>query len=492
VRRHLHSLGRQTLVYGVSAAALQIMGVVTLPVFARTFSPAEYGVLEIVLLGLSAMLVIADLGMASASQRSYFDYTDGDATERRAVLATALVMGVATASLIAVLLIAFREAIARWLVHDEAHTGLVVLVAVTLPVAIVAAFLREVMRLRFMAGRYSISAIAGAVVAAAVGVGLVLGTDEGVKGVLIGMLAGNAVAVVVGLAGTAGFIGTRLSRKELRTMLAFGLPLIPAAFAMWGLAFLDRLMLSRLADLDEVGQYAVGGRLASVLMLVVTAFGLAYAPFMLSLFSEDREVEKQVRGRTLTYVAIVLTTISLVLALFAREVITVVAPGYSTAYQVVGVLCLGVTVFGLSSVIMGGISLARRSGYFATFSGIALAVNVALNAVLIPPLGGFGAGLATACAYVLLAGLYYRKSQQLYPTPFEPQKVLAVVLLGAAALPLGFLPLGPEFVALKLVGLLMFVLGLFATRVIGHVEIVELKSLLRRLTGSAEAKASGV
>jgi O-antigen/teichoic acid export membrane protein len=485
MRDRLLSLGRQTLVYGVSAAALQIVGVITLPVFARTFSPDEYGVLEIATVGLSAMLVIADLGMASASQRSYFDYTEEDVDGRRAVLSTALATALAAAAVIAALLIVFRGPIAGGLFDDRSYSDLVVLVALAVPMSIAATFFREVMRLRFMAWRFTISATAGAVIAAAVGVGLVLGTEVGVDGVLIGLLAGNAVAVAFGLAVTFRYIGARLSRKELRVMLAFGLPLIPAVAAMWGLAFLDRVMLSALADLEEVGQYAVGARFASVLMFVVTAFGLAYTPFMLSMFSEDSELEKQVRSRTLTYVAIVLTAVSLALALFAREIATVVAPDYTQAYEVVGVLCLGVTVFGLSSVTMAGISLARRTAYFGAYSGLALAVNLALNLVLIPPLGGFGAALATAVAYVVLTTLSYRKAQALYPTPYEPRKTVIVLLVGGALMALGFLPLGIGAVALKLLALAAFAGALVVGGVLDRPELIELRRLVAFPRGSA-------
>jgi O-antigen/teichoic acid export membrane protein len=485
VKQRLYSLAKQTLVYGVSAAALQIVGVITLPVFARTFTPSEYGVLEIATAALAAMLVIADLGMASASQRSYFDYSDEEVHERRAVIATALATSLATASLVAAVLILFREPIAGWLLHSRDEGDVVALVALCLPVAILALLLREVMRLRFMPWLYSLSSIAGAVVAAALGIGLVVAADTGVEGVLIGVLAGHAVSVLVGIPATARHVGRRLSRAELRVMLAYGLPLLPAAAAMWGLAFVDRVLLSRLADLDDVGQYAVGARFAAVLILVVTAFGLAYTPYMLSMYAEDREVEKQVRGRTLTYLAIVLTAISLMLALFAREIATIVAPDFTQAYEVVGILCLGVSVFGISTVAMAGISLVRKTGYYAAFSLTALAVNVGLCFALIPPLGAVGAALAAAGAYALLTALYYHRSQRLYPTPYEPRKVIAVLVLGAALVPLGLLPLGPEFVALKVSGLIAFAVALFAVRVVGRPELMELKSLVGRLTPRA-------
>jgi O-antigen/teichoic acid export membrane protein len=491
VREHLSSLGRQTLVYGLSATAIQIVGVVTLPVFARVFTPSEYGALEIATVGLAAMALIADLGMAAAAQRSYFDYGDDQATERRRVLATAVATALAASLTLCVLIVVFRRPLADWLFDGQLYTTLVALVGVAIPLTILAALLREMMRLHFRPWHYAASASLAAVVTGGVGVVLVLGTDVGVEGVLIGAVSGSAVAAVYGLVVEGRELRAPLSRGELRTMLAFGLPVIPTAAALWGLTFLDRIMLSRLDDLAEVGQYAVAARFSMVTMLAVSAFSLAFSPFILSLWSEDREAEKQVRARTLTYLTVVLATLSVLLALFAREVASVIAPKFDSAYQLVGILCLGVTLFGVSSVTMTGITFMRRTRLLALYSGAAVAVNVGLCLALIPPLGGVGAALATGVGYALLAVAYYVHGQRLYPTPFEPRKTVSVLIAAAAVMPLGLLPLGLGSVALKVAGLAAFGAALALLRILDPPELAELRALARssfRRTASTGAE----
>jgi O-antigen/teichoic acid export membrane protein len=306
---------------------------------------------------------------------------------------------------------------------------------------------------------------------------------------MVGMVVGNALATLYGLAVAGRHVGLRLSRPELRTMLAFGLPLVPTAAALWGLSFLDRVMLGQLADLSEVGQYAVGARFAMVVMFLVSAFGLAFSPFILSLWAEDRELEKRVRVRTLTYVTTVLTALSVLITLFAREIATVVAPGFDDAHRVVGLLCVGVVLFGISSVTMSGISFARRSRVFAICSAVAVAINAGLNVVLIPAIGGEGAALATAVAYGFLATAYYVVSQRLYPTPYEPRKAVLVVVLGAAVMPLGLLPLGLASVAAKVAGVAAFAGAVLALGVFDPPENAELRGILRRAARRAPAPA---
>ncbi len=82
-------LGKQAIVYGIGGGALQVVGVLTLPIYARVFQPAQYGVLEVATVGFAALLVLVNTGMTSASLRSFHDYTDDQGAQRRAALSRA-------------------------------------------------------------------------------------------------------------------------------------------------------------------------------------------------------------------------------------------------------------------------------------------------------------------------------------------------------------------------------------------------------------------
>ncbi len=67
-------LARQTLTYAVSGVIGPAIAVLTLPVFARVFTQAEYGVLELGTTLTTLALTVTDLGLLAAAQRSFFDY----------------------------------------------------------------------------------------------------------------------------------------------------------------------------------------------------------------------------------------------------------------------------------------------------------------------------------------------------------------------------------------------------------------------------------
>ncbi len=477
---HTSTLARHTLAYGLSGFVVPLVGVVTLPIYSRVFSPSEYGLLELgfVLTGIG--LVVADAGLSAAAQREFYEYRPEQAAERRNVLFTALCATLLLALAAAGVLALLGDTVSSRVLERPGEDTLVVVVAATIPAITLATYLREVMRLGFRTNHYLVSATLTAVLTGVLGVLAVVALDLGVEGVFLGTLVASLVAGAYGAVAIRSDLAGRFSRRELRALLAFGLPLVPAAVASWALLLVDRVILRRLEDLDAVGQYAIASRLSGILVLGMTAFVLALGPYLLSVYSEQPDQEKLVRGRTLTYLAFTLGLGALVLTLFAGELTQLLAPDYDEAADAVGPLAFGAVGFGAAAVLLTGIGLAKRTIYVAGLASIAAVANIGLNLALIPPFGIVGAALASTGGYWLLALLYYWAAQRVYPTPFEPVKVLAILALAigasfAAALPLDGVP----FVAARLAAVAAFLAAVVASGAIRRDDLRELGRFAR-------------
>ena len=79
-------------------------------------------------------------------------------------------------------------------------------------------------------------------------------------------------------------------------MNRFGMPLVPSALFLWVTNFADRFILVKLTDTREVGLYSVGVRIASAMVLLLTAFRTAWPAFAYSIESDD-EAKQRLRLR---------------------------------------------------------------------------------------------------------------------------------------------------------------------------------------------------
>jgi len=470
-------LAKQTLAYGLSGLIIPIVGLITLPIFARVFTHAEYGVLELGTTPLTVALAVTDAGLTSAALRSFYDYGGEAERERRSVMLTGFLATTAISLVVAEVLAVFREDISRWVFGRPGEGRLMLVIAASIPAANTLRYVSEVMRVRLQAYAYLATTLVAAAITTPLSVVGVLALDWRVVGVFFAGLIGNLVAAGYGVGLVRHGLAGHFSRQKLDTMLRYGLPLVPAAFAAWALSLADRIILSRLGSLGQVGQYAIANRLASLLLLGLTAFLFALTPFLLSIYSENPAQEKAARARALTYLTFILSLTGLVLTLFAKELIDVLAPRFDEAYKAVGPLMLGMIGYGIVSLLTTGFSIARRTGRLALLTVAAAGINIGLNFALIPPWGIVGAALATGIAYGLLAVGYYAAAQRVYHTPYELGKVVTMVVLGSALGVLGVVPLGTEALAVivKLVAIGAFLGGLWLTHTIRGPELEELR-----------------
>jgi O-antigen/teichoic acid export membrane protein len=486
MRRHIARLGQQTVVYGLSGVAQQFLGVITVPVMARVFSRGQYGVLTLTTTGIAAVAIFVDLGLASASQRSYYDYSDAQPDERRVVLSTALVTSFAAALVVAATVILLRNPLSQFLFQSRRYGTLLIIAAVTLPLTAMMSFSREIMRLHFRAWQF----FASSMLAAVAGTGFILVSllvlHLGLRGVLLSGAGAAALAAAYGAAIVRRDVGRRVSGSELRTMMNYGLPLVPTAAALWALALVDRIMLEHLvahhAALSELGEYGMANQVVLLIGLTTTAFATAFSPFMLSLFAEDPEEEKRVRATVLTLMAVVFAILVACVSLYAREVLEVVAPRFDTAYEAVGLLALGAAVNGVALIALAGITLARTTRRLIAFTGAAAALNIGVNILVIPIWGQVGAAFATAVAYALLFALYYFSAQRVYRTPYQLGRVLRVALIALVPVGVGAIPIEPLALSLavKTATLAALVFGFWALRIVRPSEFVALWSMVRQ------------
>jgi O-antigen/teichoic acid export membrane protein len=470
-------LARQTLAYGLSGLIVPLVGMITLPIFARVFTQSEYGLIELGTTMMAVAVAVTDIGLTAAALRSYYDYTAEQDSDRRSVMVTGFATTTVIAFAVALALIALREDVSRWLFGRPDQGRLVVVIALSIPALNTWRYVSEVMRIRLQAFHYLATTLIAAVVTTALSITGVLALDWRVEGVFFAGLVGNLLAAVYGLMVVWDGLSGSLSWPKLKPMLTYGLPLVPATLAAWALALVDRIILSRLGSLSQVGDYAIANRLASLLLIGVTAFLFALTPFLFSIYSEDPDQEKAARSRATTYLTVILALAGLVLTLFARELIAVVAPAFDQSYKAVGPLMLGAIGYGLVSVLTTGFSLARKTGRLALLAVGAAALNIGLNFALIPPWGIVGSAVATALGYGALAVAYYFVAQRVYHTPYELRKLLVTLGLATTLGILGVVPLGPEPLAVlvKLLALAAFVAGLWLTGTVRSPELIELR-----------------
>jgi O-antigen/teichoic acid export membrane protein len=287
---------------------------------------------------------------------------------------------------------------------------------------------------------------------------LVVALAAGPLGVIVGNFTGTLIVYVALIAYRREQLGLQFDRDLFRQMNRFGLPLVPTAVFLWIINFADRLFLVKLTDTHEVGLYSVGVRIASAMVLLLTAFRTAWPAFAYSI--DDEREARRTYAFVLTYLVLISSWVAAALALLSPWIVEwIAAPKFEQASSVVGPLSFAVVPYAAYVVVAIGVGRARRTQFNWVVTGAAAAVNTVLNLVLIPPYGMMGAAVATIAAYVtIFAGMAWW-AQRIYPVPYQWRRVVTAALTGVALAVVGKLVGGGLAVAFVLAAIYPLVLA---------------------------------
>jgi O-antigen/teichoic acid export membrane protein len=410
------------------------LALLTLPLYTHHLGTRAYGAAETLLTAVILSSILLRAGLGEAFIRFYFDDDDEERRARIARTATAAVAW--TTTLAALLALVFAAPLSKLLLSfrdplflDCAVLGLWAFTNLEMAYA--------QLRVDERARAYIYATGTNVLMSVAFTVALVVFAHEGARGLLLGNFAASAL-VVLGLWWTLrGRVSLRVRLSDVRAMLHFGLPTVPADASVYALQVADRFYLFRVFSQAAAGQYAVSIKLATVVFVAVRGFQYAWPPLAYSIESDEEAA--RLYSLVTTYYALATGVVVCAVALLARWMVRLLAaPEYFGAYRALPWLALGWALYGLYLVFVVISGRARRTSRNLPAAVAGLAINITLLLVLVPDggagLGIAGAGIALCGAYAGMLLVMYALTRDLFHVGFEWARLawLAAILIGVA------------------------------------------------------------
>jgi O-antigen/teichoic acid export membrane protein len=422
-------LTRDSIVYGIGTFSGKAVGLILLPVLARSLSRTDYGVLDVLWslgAGIAGILV---LGLDGAAVRLFFDERIRD---RAGLLGTwrAILAGTAAFSGVGLLLAA--PAIGDAVLGSRADLGPVYAMALIVPASLVSSFVTTVLR---ATGRPTAFAVVSVLTFLVYGVG-VIGLAATGRATVASTMTTWAVSLIV--ASAAGLVALRanafgsVSRENAAHLLRYGLPLAPVLAVTLANDFVQRAILFAAAGPAEVAQLTVALRFASVLALGVTAFQLAWQPRIFAMGTSELALRRI--GLDCRRFLALASGGAIVLASAMPIAVPIVAgEPYRDALPTVG-WCVAAALVGAAyAMAISGSLIAQRPADVTRSTALGIAVAVVANLVLAPRFGSVGTGAALVAGQAVATGLAIVASGRAQPFPGPWSRSAISVAVGALA-----------------------------------------------------------
>lgn len=400
------------------------------PILLAKLSVAEYGVYALLLTIYTLGPAFLSLGLYGAVARFYFD--SPVAAERSRTMAALLIAHATTV----VVLTAAIDLVGRSTVSSIAGIPYVYFELILWAAAAAALYEGPAGYWR-AAEKPIVVTIAGicAVVATTGGMTAFLFlTPLGLKGVLIGLGAGQALVSVTMLVFALRQVGLGWDNRILQAGLVFSLPLIPHFLSNWLLRASDRWILDVNRNSAEVGAYFLAVQLTSLISLVMFSTNDAIAPRFLARFRDDgKEGAQAFHARIYPLYLATSAAMAAGAILVGPLAAAVISHGKITHISLqMSLLACGFVASTLYVPFANAFFALKRTNRLFMLTMSSAVVSLALNLLLIPILGAIGAATSLLIAYSFLLGLAMLFANRLLGLrTFLPFLALTAIGLGA-------------------------------------------------------------
>jgi O-antigen/teichoic acid export membrane protein len=446
------------LIYGTGEILARLVSFLGFLVLARILSKGDYGLLESYVVTIGVIGVVGAAGLNNALQAFYYSKDEYAAIgESRRVSTAFYTLLIWQVCLIIpyVLFAAFAD------FTQSLETGLLLPCIALLTVQL--QLMQDVFRLRFQPVKYLVSTVLSKAGTAIVAVGAVL-MGWGIHS----YLWGYALAILISFLMMIFFLRDDLRQsfhpKLAKSMLQYGLPFILVGIGSWSYSSLDRWLLASFSGLSAVGEYAFAVRISFLVGFLSLAFGQAWAPMVFKL-KETRPADYRAiyADASLSFI-LVIAILAATISIFSPEMEELMFRGkYKEALPAIFLLCFAAVLQSTTHFTAIGISLSRKTRYFAMFTWLVAFLSLMGNSALIPYLGINAAALMSFFSAALLSFLYFVVSQNECRMRFVMRDVVWFTLLigylfiGSAVLVLTSIPFAS--IGLKIVFLTPATIG---------------------------------
>jgi O-antigen/teichoic acid export membrane protein len=478
VRSYLKRLVTTGAAYQFGDILAKGIALVTIPLYTRHVPRAGYGAANSLLTAVILASILLRVGVGEAFIRFYFD--DADTARRERIARTAIATVAWTTTLAAIAAVALSSRLSKLLLgfHDPLliDCAIVGLWAFT-NLEMAYAQLRVDERTR----AYIFASGANVLMTLVFTIALVVVADEGARGLLLGNFGASALVVLGLWVLLRRRFSLRARAADLRAMLRFGLPTVPADASVYALQVADRFYLFRGYSHAAAGDYSVALSLATVVFVIVRGFQYAWPPLAYSIRS-DAEAAR-LYALVTSYFVLATGAVVAAVALLGRWIVRLLAAHpYFGAHTALPWLALGWSLYGVYQMMIVITGRARATARNLPAAALGLAVNIVLLIVLVPRsgagLGITGAALALCGAYVAMIAAMHVLTRRLFPIAFEWRRIAQAIAILACVAVSGELLLPPSGA------------GGFVTRVV-WLALVPVLLLLTRFFSSQERAGAG-
>ena len=375
------------------------LSVFTVPVVTRLISPEQFGIASLALVFVNFATLVVLFGGDQTLARYYYDLFGAQKRNLLWKLGKVSIFIYSVLSIIS--LIYFKQISLYFFGSDTDIMPLVAILGIT-GLNVLQTYFRMLIRMEKRGNAFSFQIILTKLVKFICTVVLLKWFSNSYSSLLIAELLAIMLGVVYFMHLTRPFwIGRKLPKLPMsfKELFSFGWPVALSTFIFVILQSIDQLVLKYFYTAYEVGMYAGGYRLVTMLQIFVTAFVTYWVPLSYEKYKEDENKRFFEQAFSVVYVIAMLVVLTFIAS--NRVIVLLLGNEFHEASAVIPLLIFIPAMQLLTSITNVGINFRKRTDFHIIVTSLVLFISIVLNIILTPILGMRGASIAASFTYVV-------------------------------------------------------------------------------------------
>ena len=229
-----------------------------------------------------------------------------------------------------------------------------------------------------------------------------------------------------------------IDKHIVKEILHFSLPLIPTAICWWITTSSNRYFLNYFCDSDTVGIYAVASKFSSIVLTLSIIFYQTWQETAITQYSSP-DKDKFFSKIFNTYI-IVLCTLLIGYTFLVKVCYGwLVGPNYQDSSKYVYLLGIGAILYAISAFFELGYQCSKETNRSIWSVMLTMCANIALNFLLVPRFGIYGAVFTSIVSYLLLISYRWIETcSRYYRIVINKHCIIPLALVFLCAVPYSF------------------------------------------------------
>lgn len=399
------NLGKESLFYGLGSVMTRLLSLISVSVLTSYLTPDLFGVFAMLTLLTLVAQSIFCLGLDAAFGLSYFEL-DTKINKSKALWSVFLLSFISSTVLFLISYI-YSDYLCILINIPLNYSNLVILSFISCCTVIVStAFIQ---RLQFeKKAKYIVNVnIFSMFTNISIAIFTVIVYDWGLKGVILGQLAGNLINFISFL-----ILGSRetylvFDFLMIKQLFIRGVLLIPSFASLLVIMHANKFILEYLMGLDAVGIYSVGFNFGMIISVLTGGFISTWYPFFMSYLGRQEEI-KDIFSRIFIYYVLIIGLTCILFYLFAKPFILIITgEKFHMAYVIVGLVASANFVQTFFNLFLPGIYFNNDTKYMSLILFLSAIISIPLSYLSIEFFGIIGAGIGLVISNLIIVGLTY-------------------------------------------------------------------------------------